>query len=73
MKLFKHPNIVEFKNAFQLDITYYVVMEFIDGGCLTEILDQFGSIQMDESQIAYVCRESLKALNYVHRLKRIHR
>eukprot|EP01091_Cochliopodium_minus_P002603 TRINITY_DN1244_c0_g1_i6.p1 TRINITY_DN1244_c0_g1~~TRINITY_DN1244_c0_g1_i6.p1 ORF type:complete len:1372 (-),score=429.64 TRINITY_DN1244_c0_g1_i6:94-4209(-) len=73
MKSFKHANIVRFVNSFQIDLCYYVCMEYIDGGCLTEILDEFGSIAMDESQIAYVCREICKALNYVHKLKRIHR
>jgi hypothetical protein len=34
-----------------------VIMEFMGGGCLTEILEQFEYVQLDESQIAYVCKE----------------
>jgi protein-serine/threonine kinase len=48
-------------------------MEFMDEGCLMEILDHFGEITLTEEQISYVCRESLKALNYAHKLRRIHR
>ena len=34
-----------------------VVMEFMGNGCLTEVLDQWEFCQMNEGQIAYVCRE----------------
>jgi hypothetical protein len=30
-------------------------MEFMGGGCLTEVLEQFDQIQMTEEQIALVC------------------
>jgi len=40
---------------------------------LTDILEQFNTIQMNEAQIARVTRETLKALVYIHSQHRIHR
>jgi len=48
-------------------------MEYMDGGCLTEILEQFDQMQMQERHIARVCLETLKGLIYIHSLHRIHR
>jgi serine/threonine protein kinase len=41
-------------------------MEFCDGGCLTDILDEFASVALTETQIAYCCKETLKGLVYIH-------
>lgn len=32
-------------------------MEFVDGGCLTDLIDFWPQLALDESEIAYVCRE----------------
>jgi len=48
-------------------------MEYMGGGCLTEVLEQFEHLQMTEEQIALVCRDTLKGLQYIHSLHRIHR
>lgn len=48
-------------------------MEYMDGGCLTEILEQFDSVRMDERQIAYLAIQTLKGLEYIHSKHRIHR
>jgi hypothetical protein len=32
-------------------------MEYMGGGCLTEILEQFEDVQMTEGNIAWVCQE----------------
>jgi hypothetical protein len=74
MKTSKHPNIVEYLDSYIVeDREMWVVMEFMGGGCLTDVLESFDTIQMTESQIAYVARETLKSLAYVHSLHRIHR
>jgi len=39
-----------------------VAMEFMGGGCLTEILEQFEDFQMTEGNIAWVCQEVLTLL-----------
>jgi len=74
MKSSKHPNIVEYLDSYIVeDREMWVVMEYMGGGCLTDVLESFDTIQMTETQIAYVARETLKALSYVHSLHRIHR
>eukprot|EP01101_Sappina_pedata_P007880 TRINITY_DN4252_c0_g1_i1.p1 TRINITY_DN4252_c0_g1~~TRINITY_DN4252_c0_g1_i1.p1 ORF type:complete len:478 (+),score=208.76 TRINITY_DN4252_c0_g1_i1:27-1460(+) len=73
MKSSSHPNIVEYIDSYIVYDQIWVVMEFMGAGCLTEVLEQFDSIQMSEQQIALVTHECLKALNYIHSLHRIHR
>ena len=46
-------------------------MELMDAGCLTEILGQ--DIDFPESHIAYVCKNVLSALSYLHNNNRLHR
>lgn len=48
----------------------WVVMEYLAGGCLTNIVM---NIEMPEEHIATVCREVLKALEFLHRNRVIHR
>lgn len=73
MKTSKHPNIVEYVDSYMVEDQLWVIMEFMSGGCLTEVLEQFDYVQMNEAQMAYVCAQTLKALMYIHSLHRIHR
>jgi len=73
MKSSHHPNIVDYIDSHMIQDQLWVIMEFMGGGCLTEVLEQFEYIQMSEGQIALVCQECLKALVYIHNLHRIHR
>jgi len=73
MKTSKHPNIVDYMESYIVGDQLWVVMEFMGGGCLTEVLEQFEYCQMTEPQIAHVCTETLKALMFIHSLHRIHR
>lgn len=49
-----------------------MVVEYLDGGCLTEIIYQ-NFKQIKEPEIAYICGEILKGLDYMHKKKKIHR
>lgn len=57
MKDSKHPNIVNFLDAFLQEENYelWVVMEFMEGGALTDVIDNNPSIT--EDQIATICFE----------------
>jgi hypothetical protein len=74
MKACLHANIVKYTASYLVDDTcLWVVMEYMDGGCLTEILEQFDNVRMTEAQIGYVSIEVLKGLQYIHQHRRIHR
>jgi len=74
MKTSVHPNIVGYIDSFLVGETIWVVMEFMAGGCLTEVLEQYeNGVEMTESQIATVSKDTLQGLAYIHTLHRIHR
>eukprot|EP01099_Mayorella_cantabrigiensis_P005390 TRINITY_DN430_c0_g1_i2.p1 TRINITY_DN430_c0_g1~~TRINITY_DN430_c0_g1_i2.p1 ORF type:complete len:382 (-),score=92.76 TRINITY_DN430_c0_g1_i2:16-1161(-) len=70
LKLLAHPNIVEYHSCYLWNNEVSVVMEFLEGGTLTEAVKLF---TFEESQIAYVAREMLKALDFLHEKQLIHR
>jgi len=73
MKNCKHDNIVQYIDSYLVADELWVVMEYMGGGCLTEVLDQYRDLQLGEEHIAYICQEVLKGLQYIHRFHRIHR
>jgi len=74
MRSSKHPNIVDYIDSYMLeDKQLWVVMEYMDGGCLTDVLELWEDLKMTEPQIAFCCRDTLKALQHLHSLHRVHR
>ena len=74
MRDYKHSNIVEMYGSYLVENELWVVMEYLDGGALTDlILTSAGETRMNEQQIATVCRSVLKALAYLHSNGVIHR
>lgn len=89
MKDSKHPNIVNFLDAFLQEehSELWVVMEFMEGGALTDVIDNNPSIS--EDQIATICSEvsvrgmpreimltknqTCKGLEHLHNQNIIHR
>lgn len=64
MKDSKHPNIVNFLDAFlqEEQSELWVVMEFMEGGALTDVIDNNPSIS--EDQIATICFEVRRFARY---------
>lgn len=69
--LSKHPNIVNYLEAFATDEAVWISMELMEGGCLTDVLGK--QIDFPEPLIAYVMKMGLMALAFMHRNHRLHR
>ncbi|KAL2003676.1 hypothetical protein VTN02DRAFT_2826 [Thermoascus thermophilus] len=70
MKDSKHKNIVNFMDSYLHGPDLWVVMEYMEGGSLTDVVT-FN--MMSEGQIAAVCRETLNGLQHLHSKGVIHR
>ncbi|KAI0155187.1 hypothetical protein GGR57DRAFT_501779 [Xylariaceae sp. FL1272] len=70
MKESVHPNIVNFIDSYLCGGELWVIMEYMEGGSLTDVVT-FNI--MTEGQIASVCRETLKGLQHLHSKGVIHR
>lgn len=73
MKDSRHRNIVNFLDAFlrNNNAELWVVMEFMEGGALTDVIDNNPSIS--EEQISTICHETCSGLQHLHSQNIIHR
>ncbi|XP_069574367.1 mitogen-activated protein kinase kinase kinase kinase 5-like [Brachyistius frenatus] len=71
VKSCKHPNIVAYYGSYIRANKLWICMEFCGGGSLQDVYHVTGPLS--EPQIAYICREMLQGLDYLHAQKKIHR
>ena len=70
MRSSRHPNIVNYIDSFLWKNDLWVVMEYMEGGSLTDVVT---ANLMTEGQIAAVSRETCQGLEHLHRHGVIHR
>ena len=66
-----HPNIVSIYDVGQVEDTYYIVMEYIDGANLNEIIRERAPLQPDEA--VRITAQICDALEHAHHNQIIHR
>ncbi|XP_064359025.1 mitogen-activated protein kinase kinase kinase kinase 1 isoform X2 [Dromaius novaehollandiae] len=67
----QHPNIVAYFGSYSWCNKLWICMELCGGGSLQDIYHVTGPLS--EQQIAYVCRETLEGVSYLHSQGKIHR
>ncbi|KIY48372.1 Pkinase-domain-containing protein, partial [Fistulina hepatica ATCC 64428] len=71
MKESQHPNIVNFLDSYLVKTTeLWVVMEYMEGGALTDVIE---NNTLEEDQISSICLETCKGLGHLHSQHIIHR
>ncbi|KAG5284807.1 hypothetical protein AALO_G00030700 [Alosa alosa] len=71
MKECTHKNIVAYFGSYHRNNKLWICMEFCGGGSLQDIYHVTGPLK--ERQIAYVSRETLQGLHYLHQMGKMHR
>ncbi|XP_026875611.1 mitogen-activated protein kinase kinase kinase kinase 5 isoform X1 [Electrophorus electricus] len=66
-----HHNIVAYYGSYLCREKLWICMEYCGGGSLQDIYHVTGPLS--EQQIAYVCRETLQGLGYLHSKGKMHR
>uniref|UniRef100_A0A8C6UQI3 non-specific serine/threonine protein kinase n=1 Tax=Neogobius melanostomus TaxID=47308 RepID=A0A8C6UQI3_9GOBI len=69
VKSCKHPNIVAYYGSYIHEL--WICMEFCGGGSLQDVYHVTGPLS--EAQIAFICREMLQGLDYLHAKRKMHR
>nr|BAJ93905.1 predicted protein [Hordeum vulgare subsp. vulgare] len=64
MKASRHPNIINFIDSYLVDGTLWVVMEYVDGGSLTDVIET--NPEISEPLISSITKEVLKGVEYLH-------
>ncbi|KAL3647023.1 hypothetical protein CASFOL_007991 [Castilleja foliolosa] len=73
MSLINHPNVIKAFCSFVVDCNLWVVMPFMAEGSCLHLMKIAYPEGLEESAIGSILKETLKALEYLHRHGHIHR
>ena len=67
----EHPNIIKIIEYYTDDINYYIIMEYIEGSELYDVITKMQTLT--ELKAAYIMKQILCATNYLHSFNIVHR
>lgn len=67
----RHPNIVVIHDVGHADDTYYIVMEYLEGQTLKDLIEREGSLH--PRRVARIVEQVAAALDYAHQRGLVHR
>ena len=76
LKRLYHKNIIRLEDLKKTKNHYYVIMEYCNGGTLTENLEKYKKLYhrpFTEEIVQHIMRQVVSAVNYMHELRIIHR
>ncbi len=68
---FRHDGVVNMYDHFKLGLSYYIVLEFVDGVALDAVIKK--QRYLDSGIVAYILYHAAQSLNYAHEKKVVHR
>jgi len=68
---FRHDGVVNMYDHFKLGSSYYIVLEFVDGASLEDVIKR--ERYLDNGTAAYILYHTAIALHYAHEKKVVHR
>jgi len=71
LKEVQHPNVVELYDIFETDEKYHLVMEYMTGGMLCDVVTR--RQKLNETDALHVLRQILRAVAYLHSRGIVHR
>lgn len=70
LKKIDHPNIMKIFEFYTTPTTYYLILEFCEGGNLYDFVYEN---KLSEFQVIYIMFQIFSAMNYCHKMKILHR
>nr|XP_054509298.1 serine/threonine-protein kinase PAK 2-like [Agelaius phoeniceus] len=70
MKRYRSPNVVNYLDSYLLGEELWLVMEYMDGGALSDVISK---TYLSEVEMAAISRECLQGLDFLHSNHVIHR
>ena len=67
----EHPNIIGFKGFFEKEDYLAIILEFMEGGSICQIIEKLGPFEEGLAKI--IIRQVLKGLNHLHKRGIVHR
>ncbi len=71
MRAIDHINLIKLDSVYESSNSYYIVLELFSGGNLNEYIKQNGIL--NERKAAFIIKNVLKGVNYLHKLNIMHR